>query len=184
MPPGRPKAKSSPLGGSKQAQVCAAWGHPLSPGSPTRVHYNAGYPHNHGGRPFSKPMNDTHSPYKSKGGPRRLAGALRYSLQGLGAAFKHEAAFRQELLAAVVLIPLAFWLGNTLVEQALLIAAVFLVLIVEVLNSALEALADAITLEQHPLIGRAKDLGSAAVMLSIALACIVWLAVIVHHAAA
>lgn len=129
-------------------------------------------------------MNDSHSPYKSKGGPRRLARALRYSVQGLGAAFKHEAAFRQELLAAVILIPLAFWLGDTLAEQVLLIAAVFFVLIVEVLNSGLEALADAITLEKHPLIGRAKDLGSAAVMLSIILACIIWLVVIVSHPAA
>lgn len=128
-------------------------------------------------------MNDTHSPYKSKGGLGRLARALRYSLQGLGAAVKHEAAFRQELLAAVVLVPVAFWLGDTLAEQVMLIAAVFFVLIVEVLNSGLEALADAITLEEHPLIGRAKDLGSAAVMLSIILACIIWLAVILTHAA-
>lgn len=128
-------------------------------------------------------MNDTHSPYKSKGGLGRLASALRYSLQGLGAAIKHEAAFRQELLAAAVLVPVAFWLGNTLAEQVMLIAAVFFVLIVEVLNSGLEALADAITLDEHPLIGRAKDLGSAAVMLSIILACIIWLTVILSHAA-
>jgi diacylglycerol kinase (ATP) len=127
-------------------------------------------------------MNDMHSSYKSKGGLARLFNALRYSLQGLGAAFKHEAAFRQELAVAVILVPAAFWLGNTLTEQMLLLAAVFFVLIVEILNSALEALADAITLEEHPLIGRAKDLGSAAVMMSILLACLVWLAVILNHA--
>lgn len=151
----------------------------------------ADYPHNYGVRiakptvaaPFQGLMNDTHSPYKSKGGLARLFNALRYSLQGLGAAFKHEAAFRQELAIAVILVPVAFWLGNTLAEQLLLIGAVFFVLIIEIVNSALEALADAITLEEHPLIGRAKDLGSAAVMMSILLACLVWLAVILGHTA-
>jgi diacylglycerol kinase (ATP) len=130
---------------------------------------------------FQGAMNDTHSPHKSKGGLGRLGGAVRYSLQGLGAAIRHEAAFRQELCVAVILTPVAFWLGNTLIERILLVAAVFLVLIVELLNSGMEALADAITLNEHPLIGRAKDLGSAAVMLSIVLACIIWLAVIANH---
>lgn len=129
-------------------------------------------------------MSHENSPYKSKGGLRRISNALRYSLQGLGAALKHEAAFRQELLVCIILIPIAIWLGNTLLERVLLIAALFLVLIIEVVNSALEALADSITLEKHPLIGRAKDLGSAAVMLTISLATIIWLAVIASHALA
>jgi len=123
-------------------------------------------------------MTQPKSPYKSRGGPARLINALRYSMQGLGAALKHEAAFRQELLLCVVLIPVAIWVGNTLAEQLLLIATLFFVLIVELLNSALEAIADSVTLEQHPLIGRAKDLGSAAVMLSIIGAAIVWVAVL------
>lgn len=123
-------------------------------------------------------MTQHKSPYKSRGGPARLINALRYSMQGLGAALKHEAAFRQELLLCMVLIPVAIWAGNTLAEQLLLIATLFFVLIVELLNSALEAIADSVTLEKHPLIGRAKDLGSAAVMLAIIGAAIVWIAVL------
>src|SRR3546814_7144960 len=104
------------------------------------------------------------SPYKSTGGPARIARALRYSLLGLGAAWRHEAAFRQELLLAVVMIPLGLWLGDGTIEQLVLTCAVVLVLIVELLNSAIEALADAISTETHPLLGRAKDIGSAAVL--------------------
>lgn len=115
-----------------------------------------------------------HSPYKSKGGAGRLFNALRYSAKGLDAAFRHEAAFRQELLAVCILIPTAIYLSSTLIEALLLIGVLFLVLIVELVNSAMEAVADAVTLEHHPLIGRAKDLGSAAVMLSILLATAVW----------
>jgi len=122
-------------------------------------------------------VSEEHSPYKSKGGLGRLANALRYSVQGLGAAIRHEAAFRQELLLAIVLTPLAFWVGRTPGQVLLLIGTLFFVLIVEVLNSALEALADTITLEHHPMIGRAKDLGSAAVMLSILFAIVAWLTV-------
>lgn len=123
-------------------------------------------------------MTPQKSPFKSHGGAARLLNALRYSFHGFGAALKHEAAFRQELLLCAVLIPVAIWAGNTLAEQLLLIGSLFFVLIVELLNSAIETLADAITLERHPLIGRAKDLGSAAVMLSIIVAAIVWIAVL------
>src|SRR3546814_2654803 len=122
-------------------------------------------------------MSTEHSPYKSKGGPGRLYKALCYSLRGLSAAFRHEAAFRQELLLAVILTPLAFWVGRTPGQILFLIGTLFFVLIVEVLNSALEALADTITLEHHPMIGRAKDLGSAAVMLSITFAIVSWLTI-------
>lgn len=123
-------------------------------------------------------MIPTQSPYKSKGGFGRLFNALRYSALGLRAAFRHEAAFRQELLLAVVLVPLAFWISRSMGELLLLIGTLFFLLIVELINSALEALADAITLEQHPLIGRAKDLGSAAVMLTIVFGAIVWISLI------
>lgn len=115
------------------------------------------------------------SPFKSKGGLGRLTGALRYSLQGLAAAVRHEAAFRQELLLAVALTPAAFWLGRSPLEIAALLATVVFVLILELINSALEAVADAVTLERHPLIGRAKDLGSAAVLLALIFAGAVWL---------
>lgn len=105
----------------------------------------------------------------------RLFNALRYSSQGLAAALRHEAAFRQELTLAVILTPLAFWLGQTPAEILVLLGALVFVLVVELLNSALEALADTITLEHHPLIGRAKDLASAAVLLSLIFAGAVWL---------
>jgi diacylglycerol kinase (ATP) len=123
-------------------------------------------------------MTPQNCPYKSKGGAGRLIDALRYSVQGVRAAFQCEAAFRQELLLAVVLTPAAFWVGETTGEILALIGALFFMLIMELLNSAIEALADAVSLEENILIGRAKDLGSAAVMLSIIFAAIVWLTII------
>jgi len=144
--------------------------------APELSEYNAHVPVN---RPYSTSvMTPQKSPFKSHGGAARLLNALRYSFQGFGAALKHEAAFRQELLLCAILIPVAIWAGNTLAEQLMLIGSLFFVLVVELLNSAIEALADAITVEPHPLIGRAKDLGSAAVMLSIVVAAIVWIAVL------
>jgi len=119
-----------------------------------------------------------HSSHKSKGGPARVINALRYSIRGLASAFRHEAAFRQELTLAVVLLPLALWVGRNLFETVLLIGALVFVLVVELLNSALEAVADSVTLEDHPLIERGKDLGSAAVLLSIILAALIWAGVI------
>jgi len=121
------------------------------------------------------------SPYKSTGGLRRVVNALRYSLQGLHAAFKYEAAFRQELALAILLIPAAFFLGRSTDEVFMLIASVVLVLIVELLNSAIEALADALSVETHPLLGRAKDLGSAAVMLMLLFTVAVWVGVAVSR---
>src|SRR5690606_1207649 len=103
------------------------------------------------------------SPFKSKSGLQRIVKAAQYSTQGLKAAFKHEAAFRQELLLCAIMMPLAFYLGRNLLEILFLLATLVCVLVVELLNSALEALADQISLEHHPLLGRAKDLGSAAV---------------------
>lgn len=92
-------------------------------------------------------------------------------------AWKGEAAFRQEALLTALLLPAALWLGETALQRALLIAALLLVLIVELLNSAIEALADRFGPERHPLLGNAKDMGSAAVMLALLLAGVVWLGV-------
>lgn len=114
------------------------------------------------------------SPYKGKSGLRRIWNAFHYSLDGLAAAFRHEDAFRQELLLAALLVPLALWLGESGVERALLIACVMLVLVVELLNSAIEATVDRISLDDHTLAKRAKDIGSAAVLLSIVNLVVVW----------
>ncbi|MGD2118810.1 MAG: diacylglycerol kinase [Chromatiales bacterium] len=107
-------------------------------------------------------------------GIKRIIAAAGFSMRGLRAAWKHEAAFRQELMLAVVMLPLAFWLGQTVVEQALLITTLFIVVITEVLNSSIEAVVDRISDEQHKLAGRAKDMGSAAVFLSLLLVGVVW----------
>jgi diacylglycerol kinase (ATP) len=120
------------------------------------------------------------SPYKGQTGFRRVVNATRNSLQGFIAAIRHEDAFRQELIMAAVLVPLALWLGANGFERALLIATVLLVLIVELLNSAVEATVDRISFENHLLAKRAKDIGSAAVMLSLATAGIVWLLILVR----
>ncbi|RKZ43376.1 MAG: diacylglycerol kinase [Gammaproteobacteria bacterium] len=104
----------------------------------------------------------------------RLIKAFGYSLAGLKAAWINEAAFRLEVLSSIVLIPLAFWLGNSAIEQALLIGSLLLVLLAELLNSAIEALADCISQEPHPLIKRAKDIGSAAVFIAMCYTVLVW----------
>ena len=118
------------------------------------------------------------NPHKGKTGLQRLVNATRYSLAGLAAAFRHEAAFRQELLLAAVLVPLGLWLGGSGAEKALLAGSVLLVLIVELLNSAVEATVDRISIEEHALAKRAKDLGSAAVMIALANVALVWLLVL------
>lgn len=114
------------------------------------------------------------SPFKGKTGLRRLMNAFGYSLQGFSAAFKHEDAFRQEVFLAVVLIPLALYLGENRVEQALMITSVLLVLIVELLNSAIEAAVDHTSIERHPLAKQAKDIGSAAVFIALLIVAVVW----------
>jgi len=108
----------------------------------------------------------------------RIVKAGRCSLMGLRAVFKHEAAFRQELFACVFLLPLAFWLGKTSLGTSLMVLGLLLVLLVEVLNSAIEAIVDRIGLEQNELSGRAKDLGSLAVLLAILMCALIWLGVI------
>ena len=119
-----------------------------------------------------------HGPHKGATGIRRVLNATRYSLEGFAAAARHEAAFRQELLLAAILLPLGLWLGNNGVERALLAGSILLVLVVELLNSAVEAAVDRISPEQHVLAKRAKDLGSAAVMLSLVGTAVVWLLVL------
>jgi len=118
------------------------------------------------------------SPHKGKTGLRRIWNAFLYSLAGLHAAFRHEDAFRQEVLLAVVLIPAALFMPASGTGKALMIAAVLLVLMVELLNSAVEAAVDRISLENHRLAKRAKDIGSAAVMLSLVNVPVVWLLVL------
>jgi diacylglycerol kinase (ATP) len=107
-------------------------------------------------------------------GLKRVAMATRYTIKGLRAAWRHEAAFRQECVVAALLAPLAFLFGTTATQIVVLIGVLLLVLIVELLNSAIEAVVDLMTLEPHPLAGRAKDLGSAAVGLAIMLAGLAW----------
>lgn len=107
-------------------------------------------------------------------GLARIIKAGGYSLAGLKAAFVHEAAFRQEIFAMVIGLPAALFFGKTGMERAVLIASLLIVLITELLNSALEATVDRIGLERHPLAKQAKDLGSAAVFVSILLVIIVW----------
>ena len=119
------------------------------------------------------------SPYKGKTGIKRLANAFTYSVAGTFAAFKHEDAFRQEVILSSVLIPLAIYLGQTGIEQALMIASVLLVIIVELLNSSVEATVDRISVKRHKLSKRAKDIGSAAVFFSLINAVVIWFLILV-----
>lgn len=114
-------------------------------------------------------------PKPGETGVKRIILATGYSIKGLRAVWEKEAAFRQEAMLGMVLLPAAFWLGQTAVERALLIAPILLMLIVELLNSAIEALADRFGPENHPLLGNAKDMGSAAVLLALLLLGAVWL---------
>ena len=116
----------------------------------------------------------TKSPYKGKTGLRRIWNAFGYSLAGLSAAYRHEDAFRQEVWLAAVLIPTAFFLPANGLGKAVMVASVLLVIIVELINSAVEATVDRISLEDHQLAGRAKDIGSAAVLISLINVAVVW----------
>jgi diacylglycerol kinase (ATP) len=107
------------------------------------------------------------SSFKGKTGLRRIFNAFFYTLDGLRAAYRHEDAFRQEVWLAVILIPLTFFLPVSNIGRALMVASVLLVLIVELINSAIEAAIDRISLEKHSLSKRAKDIGSAAVMIAL-----------------
>jgi len=118
------------------------------------------------------------SPHKGKTGLQRIWNAFFYSLEGLRAAFRHEDAFRQEVFLAALLIPAVFFLPASGLGRALMIGAVLLVLIVELLNSAVEAAVDRVSLENHQLAKRAKDIGSAAVFIALVNVPVVWLLVL------
>jgi diacylglycerol kinase (ATP) len=112
--------------------------------------------------------------YQNARGLTRILNAFRYSMQGFRKCFKHEEAFRQEVLATLVVIPLGAWLGDNGLERAVLVGSWLIVPIVELLNSAIEANVDRVGLEKHKLSARAKDIASAAVFSSIVLALTVW----------
>ena len=118
------------------------------------------------------------SPYKGKTGLKRVWNALLYSMDGLNAAFRCEDAFRQETILAAVLVPLAFVLEVSGSGRALMVGSVLLVLVVELLNSAIEATVDRVSLEDHRLSKRAKDIGSAAVLIALINVALVWACVL------
>jgi diacylglycerol kinase (ATP) len=119
------------------------------------------------------------SPYKGKTGFTRLMNAFGYSIAGTLAAFKHEDAFRQEVVLAVVLTPIALYFGETAIDQALMISSLLFIIVVELLNSSIEATVDRISVKHHKLAKRAKDIGSAAVFFSLINAAIIWFLLLV-----
>ena len=116
---------------------------------------------------------------QGKTGLRRLINAFGYSIAGTFAAFKHEDAFRQEVYLSLVLIPLAIYLGGTPIEQGLMISSILLIIIVELINSSIEATVDRISVKRHKLAKRAKDIGSAAVFFSLINAAVIWFLILV-----
>ena len=119
------------------------------------------------------------SPYKGKTGLNRLINALKYSIAGTLAAFKHEDAFRQEVFLFLILAPIALFLTNVPSERALMIGSLILIIIIELLNSAVEATVDRISIKHHKLAKRAKDIGSAAVFFSLINSVIIWLIILI-----
>ena len=119
------------------------------------------------------------SPYKGKTGLRRLINAFGYSIAGTLAAFKHEDAFRQEVVMAVVLTPVALYFGDTAIHQALMISSLLFIIVIELLNSSIEATVDRISVKHHKLAKRAKDIGSAAVFFSLINAAVIWFLLLV-----
>lgn len=117
-------------------------------------------------------------PDKTLHGFKRIKNATKYSYQGLKAAFKHEPAFQEEVVLAALMIPAALFIGDSQWERILLIATVVLVLIAELFNSAIEAVVDRVGTEHHELAGRAKDIGSAAVMVTMLLTGYIWLEIL------
>jgi diacylglycerol kinase (ATP) len=112
-------------------------------------------------------------------GFKRIYNAFFFSLKGFKAVWEHEEAFRQEILLLIIITPLALWLGETNIEKTLLIGSIVLVLMVELLNSAIETLVDRVGIEHHELSGRAKDIGSAAVSLSLVWAGFTWVMILI-----
>ena len=127
----------------------------------------------------ASPPGEESSPFKGKTGLARIWNAFGHSLAGLSAAYRHESAFRQEAWLALILIPAALFMPVGGLGKALMVASVLLVLMVELLNSAIEAVVDRVSLEHHELAKRAKDIGSAAVMISLVDVVVVWALVLV-----
>ncbi|MEY4763437.1 MAG: hypothetical protein RI907_110 [Pseudomonadota bacterium] len=121
------------------------------------------------------------NPHKVNTGVKRVWLATKYSYEGIFAALKLESAFRQEACLAAMMLPAAFWIGQTWIEVSILCITVMLVLIVEILNSAIEAVVDRVSFERHELSKLAKDYGSAAVHMSLMLCLFVWLAGLYHR---
>ncbi len=128
--------------------------------------------------PLVPPVTPDDPAFKSRGGLRRVWRAMRYSVAGLRAAWRHEAAFRQEVALGLPMLLLVPFIAPGRWQALALAGSVVAVWVVELLNSAIEALADAVSAEHHPLLGRAKDIGSAAVMLALLFAGCVWLVVL------
>lgn len=127
-------------------------------------------------------MSFERSPYKGTSGLQRIFNATRYSIAGFQAAYHNEAAFRQIIFINIILIPLSFYVHVSLTEQALLVAVCLLALIVELINSAIEAVVDRISMEKHELSKNAKDMGSAAQCVALILIASVWGIILVGHA--
>lgn len=121
-----------------------------------------------------------YSPYKGKKGVKRIINAFYYSITGLIIAYQHEAAFRQIILMNLILVPLSFFINVTSIERALMIAVCLLAIVIELFNSALEAVVDRISLERHILSKNAKDIGSAAQLIAIFIILSTWLIILSH----
>ncbi|MGO1158933.1 diacylglycerol kinase [Acinetobacter lwoffii] len=126
-------------------------------------------------------MSSYRSPYKGTSGTQRIFNATRYSLAGFKTAFQNEAAFRQILLINLILIPLSFWMPLSPAEQALMVAVCLLALIIELINSAIEAVVDRISMERHELSKNAKDMGSAAQFVALSLIALTWGIILAGH---
>ena len=126
-------------------------------------------------------MSSYRSPYKGTSGTQRIFNATRYSLAGFKTAFQNEAAFRQILLINLILIPLSFWMPVSQAEQALMVAVCLLALIIELINSAIEAVVDRISMERHELSKNAKDMGSAAQFVALSLIALTWGIILAGH---
>lgn len=120
----------------------------------------------------------SYSPYKGKSGLKRILNATGYSIAGFKSAFRHEAAFRQIILLNIILIPITFFLHISALEQALMITVCLLAIIVELFNSAIEAVVDRVSLEKHELSKNAKDMGSAAQFVSLAIIFFTWIIIL------
>jgi diacylglycerol kinase (ATP) len=126
-------------------------------------------------------MDHPTSEFKSKSGLGRILKAMSYTWDGLKAAWQHEHAFRQELLLVVVGVCVALGLRISVMEKLVLIAVLLFVLVIELINSAIEAIVDRVSLERHPLSKRAKDLGSAAVFMAFLIAAAAWIAILINR---